>query len=53
MPALLADAGDILRDRIDAAEIVEQPRIDAVSGERRAHGREIEHACGNRGDASA
>ena len=42
MPALAADAGEVAGDRIEAAEIVQKPRIDAVGLERCLHGGDIQ-----------
>ena len=42
MPALPADAGEVAGDRIETAEIVQKPRIDAVGLERCLHSDDIQ-----------
>ena len=42
MTALTRDRGDLGGDRVQPAEIVEQPAVDAVGRQRRLDGRDVE-----------
>jgi hypothetical protein len=50
--ALAADAGDVGGQRIQAAEVVEQPAVEAVGGERRLHRADVEPAAAAKGTSA-
>ena len=45
VPALPADAGDVHRDRVDAAEVVQQPPVEPLRAQGRLHRRDVERRC--------
>src|SRR5215813_8543902 len=47
VPALPADGGDVGGDRVQPAEVVQQPRIDAVLLQRGLNGGDVERRRGN------
>ena len=53
MSALTADASHVGGHRVQAAEVVQQPAVDAVGGQRRLNGRDVERRRIDGVDASS